>query len=336
MIVRTEMFKKHRFNIIIVVSFLVLSLVVGFLLSFIIGINYNTYVRIATNIVLIDSFVLGLSSLASLFLIRYMVSRTTRIVLTFISSISIVIGAGVIGFLLIFYFNPIALIYTENRTFSYLLINLLFFLTINIVLCGFVIFQNRFFKQEQALNEEKFLKSQIELKLLASKINPHFLFNSLNLMVSLLKKPQKAEEALINLSEILRHQLEYTEASKITIKLELGIVEKYLSIQKMRFGEKLNYKITGDIDGEIPPFIIQPLVENCIKHNIDRPDTLTIDISVTIKKEFFIISIFDSYKMLDVAMLNKGVGLSVTQKRIEAFGGIFTITNGGIEISIKR
>jgi two-component system, LytTR family, sensor kinase len=330
------MLKKHRINISIVLSLLTLSLIAGFLLSFIVGINYNTYIRIATNIVLIDSFILGLSNLASLFLTRYMVSRTPNVFLTFFSSIGIVVGAGVIAFLIIIFINPIALIYTENRTFSYLLINLLFFLTINIVICGFIIFQNRFFKQEKALNEEKFLKSQIELKLLASKINPHFLFNSLNLMVSLLKTPVKAEEALINLSEILRHQLEYTEASVINLKLELRIVEKYLSIQKMRFGEKLNYKIKNNTDGDIPPFIIQPLVENSIKHNIDRQGTLSIYLSVISQDDFFIITIIDSYKKLEVGMLNKGVGLSVTQKRIEAFGGAFSIINGGIEISIKR
>jgi two-component system, LytTR family, sensor kinase len=333
---RPEMLKKHRINISIVLSLLTLSLIAGFLLSFIVGINYNTYVRIATNIVLIDSFILGLSNLASLFLTRYMVSRTPSVFLTFFSSTGIVIGAGVIAFLLIIFINPIALIYTENRTFSYLLINLLFFLTINIVICGFIIFQNRFFKQEKALNEEKFLKSQIELKLLASKINPHFLFNSLNLMVSLLKTPEKAEEALINLSEILRHQLEYTEASIINLKLELRIVEKYLSIQKMRFGEKLNYKIKNNTDGDIPPFIIQPLVENSIKHNIDRQGTLSIYVSVISQDGFFIITIIDSYKKLEAEMLNKGVGLSVTQKRVEAFGGTFSIINGGIEISINH
>ena len=330
------MFRRHRLNILISFSVLIFSLIVGFILSFIIGINYNRYVRIAATIVLIDSFTLGLAVLASLFLIRYMVSRTVKVFWALFSSLGMILGAGIIAFLLIFFINPIALIYTENRTFSYLLINLLFFSTINIVICGFIIFQNRFFKQKAALNEEKYLKTQIELKLLASKINPHFLFNSLNLMVSLLKTPEKAEEALINLSEILRHQFEYSEASRISLKLELGTVEKYLAIQKMRFGDKLNYNIDCDIDGEIPPFIVQPLVENSIKHNIDGASPLMINISVSPQENMFIIKVKDSYEKLEANMLNKGVGLSVTQKRVEALGGFFSIKNGGIEISIRQ
>ena len=287
---------KLRLNILIGISILLFSLLFGYALSLIIGINYNSSFNIAFNIVLIDSSILGIANVASLFLARFLVSRTNKVILVLFPALGIILGGGIIAFLLVFILHPIALIYSENQTFSYLLINLLFSISYNIVICGFIIFQNKIFKQEKALNEEKYLKSQIELKMLASKVNPHFLFNSLNLMVSLLKTPQKAEEALINLSEILRHQLEYSEASNIELKLELAIVEKYLSLQKMRFGKKLNYQIENQYNIDIPPFIFQPLVENSIKHNIDHTGSLTIDISVAKKNNLYLIAIIDSYK----------------------------------------
>ena len=110
-----------------------------------------------------------------------------------------------------------------------------------------------------------------ELKALQSQINPHFLFNVLNTMTSLIRtNPEKAREVTIDLSNYLRYNLDNNVKSVELIK-ELNQVDTYIKIEKVRFGDKLN--IIYDVDEslynfQIPSLIIQPLVENSIKHGI--------------------------------------------------------------------
>ena len=110
-----------------------------------------------------------------------------------------------------------------------------------------------------------------ELKALQSQINPHFLFNVLNTMTSLIRTtPEKAREVTIDLSNYLRYNLDNNVKSVELIK-ELNQVDTYIKIEKVRFGDKLN--ILYDVDEslynfQIPSLIIQPLVENSIKHGI--------------------------------------------------------------------
>ena len=110
-----------------------------------------------------------------------------------------------------------------------------------------------------------------ELKALQSQINPHFLFNVLNTMTSLIRtNPEKAREVTIDLSNYLRYNLDNNLKSVELIK-ELNQIDTYIKIEKARFGDKLN--IIYDVDEslynfQIPSLIIQPLVENSIKHGI--------------------------------------------------------------------
>ena len=110
-----------------------------------------------------------------------------------------------------------------------------------------------------------------ELKALQSQINPHFLFNVLNTMTSLIRtNPEKAREVTIDLSRYLRYNLDNNVKSVELIK-ELNQIDNYIKIEKARFGDKLN--ILYDVDEslynfQIPSLIIQPLVENSIKHGI--------------------------------------------------------------------
>ena len=110
-----------------------------------------------------------------------------------------------------------------------------------------------------------------ELKALQSQINPHFLFNVLNTMTSLIRtNPEKAREVTIDLSNYLRYNLDNNVKSVELIK-ELNQINTYIKIEKVRFGDKLN--ILYDVDEslynfQIPSLIIQPLVENSIKHGI--------------------------------------------------------------------
>lgn len=130
-------------------------------------------------------------------------------------------------------------------------------------------------QEYQLLNLEK-LKTRAELDALQARINPHFLYNSLNSIASLVHvDPDKAEEMTLLLSKLFR----YTTGRKTneyfdTIENELEMVETYLQVEKVRFGDRLKFTVEvtdGELRNlEVPKFILQPIVENAIKHGISR------------------------------------------------------------------
>lgn len=116
----------------------------------------------------------------------------------------------------------------------------------------------------------KEMATRSEIKALQAQINPHFLFNSLNTIISFLRfAPDKARELIINLSIYLRYNLDYSN-SFVELSKELEQVKAYLEIEKARFGDKLKiiFNIEEDIDIKVPSLIIQPIVENSIRHGI--------------------------------------------------------------------
>ena len=116
----------------------------------------------------------------------------------------------------------------------------------------------------------KDLAAKAEIKALQAQINPHFLFNALNTIVALLRvNPDSARELIVNLSTYLRFNIEET-STFVDISKELQQVKAYVEIEKARFGDKLNvtYDIDESIQVKIPSLIIQPIVENSIKHGI--------------------------------------------------------------------
>jgi sensor histidine kinase YesM len=130
--------------------------------------------------------------------------------------------------------------------------------------------------KEKELNEERLtrLKMKAELEALQAKINPHFLFNTLNSIASLISEnPKAAESTVEKLSELFRYTLKDADKSTVTLGEELEIVRTYLEIEKVRFGNRLQFTITYDgtiVDLKVPALLIQPLVENSIKHGIAK------------------------------------------------------------------
>jgi two-component system LytT family sensor kinase len=253
-------------------------------------------------------------------------------------SLGIVLGAGVISFFILAGIEPAVLFFFSNGMIPYLLINILFILSINIITTGLKIYQESILATENALSEERYLKKEIELRLLTAKLNPHFLFNALNLILSLIKKPVVAEKALISLSDLLRYQLDFSDVDRVPLSREMEGVQKYLTLQKMRFENRLEYQIDCEppADASVPPFIIQPLIENSIKYNMNHTDLLEIHIHVFEKENKICIHMMDSGKRMSPDMLDKGTGLTATKKRVEHAQGLFQIKNGGIEICFDK
>jgi len=122
-------------------------------------------------------------------------------------------------------------------------------------------------------NRLSLMRSQAELKTLRNNLNPHFLFNSLNVIKNLIgESPEKAREALLSLSTLLRGSLRATEHESISLREEMQIIRDYLALQKLRFEERLQIDVRVDPDCEsirVPPLIPHQLVENAIKHGVE-------------------------------------------------------------------
>ena len=132
------------------------------------------------------------------------------------------------------------------------------------------------------------LAKEAEIKALQAQISPHFLFNTLNTIVTLVRiDPKKARKLLVSLSHYLRQNLTVTTDSKTTLKQELKHMEAYLAIEEARFIDKLSVIYTIDEDTlltMIPPLTLQPIIENAIKHGFKEKDT-ECTVKITIKKE---------------------------------------------------
>lgn len=130
-------------------------------------------------------------------------------------------------------------------------------------------------QEYQLLSLEK-LKTRAELNALQARINPHFLYNSLNSIASLVhENPDKAEEMTVLLAKLFRYTTGRTDDEYFdTIANELEMVGTYLQIEQVRFGDRLNFRVQVDDPAleilTIPKFLLQPLVENAVKHGISK------------------------------------------------------------------
>jgi two-component system LytT family sensor kinase len=118
------------------------------------------------------------------------------------------------------------------------------------------------------------MKTQAELATLQSKINPHFLYNSLNAIAGLIHEDaDKAEMMTLKLSKLFRYSINQNQDHLVQLEEEMEIVKTYLDIEKIRFGDRITFNIHVDEslkDVFLPRFLIQPLVENALKHGLNN------------------------------------------------------------------
>ena len=327
----TNINKEKVYPFFLLFLFLLFLIIIEIFLGLAINFIYETFSYKFLKISFINSFFLSLGIIFNLFISR-MLFRKINNILLLVLAIFIIFGINLLGFIYLFFSETFFFVYETNLINSYLLVNFLFSIALSVITTGFVIYQKSSLENKKILNEEKLLRSRMEQELYKSKINPHFLFNSLNLILSLLKDRKKAEKAILSLSELLRFNLSVSGKDMISIKDEIKSIEKYLFIQKLRFDKKLVYKINCSVNCMVPPFLLQPLVENSIKHNIEEKEKLFIEVNIFKENKKNIIEIFDSFRKLDDKMLFKGTGLNLTRKRVLLAGGEFMIKDGGIII----
>ena len=173
--------------------------------------------------------------------------------------------------------------------------------------------------QAEQERQEKLL-TQTELRLLQAQIEPHFLFNTLTNIASLIRTdPDAAEQMLENLTTLLRSSLDRTRVLETTLAEELGMVRAYLAIQETRMRGRLRYAIDHDAkldNTRLPPLIVQPLVENAVKYAVDpREKGGTINIITRQIEDRVEIEVLDDGPGIDPAS-QPGTGIRNVKERL--------------------
>lgn len=144
----------------------------------------------------------------------------------------------------------------------------------------------------KVLSHMRELKSQqlvSELDLLKAQINPHFFFNTLNLIYSLsVDNSQKTSETILRLSSMMRYVLKSGDVTFVALEKELSYIQDYIEMQKMRLDKtiQINYSVSGDLFGlVIAPMILIPYIENAFKHGVKDEGTSFITISIALEDE---------------------------------------------------
>lgn len=186
---------------------------------------------------------------------------------------------------------------------------------------------------------EKLLVSA-QLEALKMQVQPHFLFNALNAISSLVRKGENglAIDTIAKVSELLRASLKNHENHQIKLEEELQLIDRYLDIEKVRFDKNLKTELYFDDQAKkvsVPAFILQPLVENCFKHAFKNNENGVVSITGLIQKDTLQITVTDNGSGLpggfEIAD-QKGVGLKNVNDRIKRIyqekGGLKITSNG--------
>lgn len=171
-------------------------------------------------------------------------------------------------------------------------------------------------KHFRELEKEKFLA---EMGLLKAQINPHFFFNTLNSLYALtLRGSEQASKVVLRLSNLMHYMLYEARANKVLLEDEINHLENYISIEQMRFADRLDlsFQHSGDISGKmIAPLLLLPFIENAFKHGIsDGSGWITINLKVIENKLF--LKVANSYQETGKKS-GHGLGLENARRRLE-------------------
>lgn len=191
----------------------------------------------------------------------------------------------------------------------------------------FFVYRERIFRSKARLQTEQIknldqqkIIAETQLRLLQAQIEPHFLFNTLANVISLIDKdPEKSKQLLESFTEFLRSTLKRSTERQQNLENEITLIEHYLQIMKLRIGERLAYHIHVQGDAThcaLPPLLIQPLVENAIIHGIEPVSGGgRIDITIKTSANKLVIMVSDTGKGLTTSS-SKGFGLSNLRERL--------------------
>lgn len=212
----------------------------------------------------------------------------------------------------------------ERKNFrkNVLLVGLLFLIVL-IIVGTYFLYKN--YKQKQAINQLE--KNELKQKLLLTQMNPHFIFNSIDNIQSLIynKQDKDAINYLGKFSKLTRQILEHSTENYITLEEEITLIENYLSIQQLLYNNKFDFQISVDetIEPEailLPPMLIQPFVENAIKHGLKgKASQGKIKILFEKRKELLHVEIIDNgegFREEKQLGTKKSLAMKITKERL--------------------
>jgi signal transduction histidine kinase len=187
----------------------------------------------------------------------------------------------------------------------------------------------------EAFTTQNALRAQLEadlsdatLRALKAQLNPHFLFNALNSVMTLITSdPPAAQRMLVRLSELLRITLATNDAQEVSVEQELELVERYLEIERIRFGDRLAVVIEADAaarGSRVPALVLQPLVENAIVHGLSqRPGPGRVEVRARVSGPNVVLSVRDDGPGMKrpSSHAGAGIGLGNLRSRLERLYG---------------
>jgi two-component system LytT family sensor kinase len=185
-------------------------------------------------------------------------------------------------------------------------------------------------EQEQLAQDLRLQTSRSELKALRAQINPHFLFNALNAIASLIHTdPARADAAVEQLAEVFRYTLRRSEQEWAPLDQELAFARAYLDVEQARFGKRLEYSIQSDASlarAHVPSMLLQTLVENAVKHGISKlRGPGRIDIRTTTRHGRLVLEVRDTGPGLETVRepprTSESFGLRSVRERLQAHFG---------------
>ena len=192
---------------------------------------------------------------------------------------------------------------------------------------------NEWLKAEKEKKEMENEKLHSELAFLKSQVNPHFLFNILNNICSLArKKSDDTENAIIQLSRIMRYMLYDSKDEKVSLEKEVEYLQNYIDLQRLRISSSvmISFKIDGDIEGKmVEPLLLIPFVENAFKHGVSYLEDSNIDIRLKIEKNDLQFRVENNRikKNDDPVQQESGIGLKNVLRRLDLlYPGTHTIS----------
>jgi LytS/YehU family sensor histidine kinase len=209
-------------------------------------------------------------------------------------------------------------------------------------------YYRRYQERERLAAQLEAQLSRAQLQALKMQLHPHFLFNTLNTISALIHRdPRAADQMVARLGDLLRLTLDNHGIEEVSLKEEIEFLEKYLEIERTRFHDRLSVRLEvapDSLDARLPTLLLQPLVENAIKHGISaRPGAGLIEISAHRENGSLMLAVRDDGTGLPAdweACTSLGVGLANTRARLAQLYGArhtFTLANvpgGGLEVAI--
>lgn len=177
-------------------------------------------------------------------------------------------------------------------------------------------------RAEQRNKEVELRRTLTELSSLKSQINPHFLFNTLNTLYALsLKNSENTSAAILRLSNMMRYVLSDAKHDFVSLEKEIEYIEQYIELQKLRFSDKVELKVsmTGDYKQcKVAPLILIPFIENAFKYGVSNHEVAPIVLVLAVEGDKLLFEVFNKkFKKEPVRVSGEGIGIANTKRRLE-------------------